>query len=416
MMTSTDMSRVIAAYAERFHAGLEPGHQVASPLGCWLLLALCGTAGSGRTREELADVLGVDVDTAAGVVAALLGHPHPLVGSAAGVWNRPMGDPAALAGWLSGLPEPVQTGDLPDQDALDAWASAHTLGLIERFPLQVTAETVMMLASALATRISWDTPFDLVPAGELGPGSVWAGQVRSALTTPERQHRDQFIAVCERAGDVCVHTAHAETQDRDDFRYGLAVTSVIGAAEVPAADVLAAAHQLAHAVATRSPVVRRSLFDLSPGETPLWTLREQTTFGGREELCTAVLPAWAAHSEHDLDFPGSGIGVAARALAELLGLPADGYEAKQSAVARYSRVGFEAAAVSGLGIPLGHAPQEAHLQRVAQLRFGHPYAVVAVTTHERLDRHTGRIEPGPWHGLPVFSAWIADIQDAGDLR
>jgi hypothetical protein len=346
------------------------------------------------------------------VVAALLDHPHPLVGSAAAVWNRPMGDLAALAGWLSGLPESVQTGDLPDQGALDAWASAHTLGLIERFPLEVTAETVMMLASALATRISWDYPFDLVPAAELGPGSVWAGRVRRALATPERRHQNQFIAVSERAGDVCVHTAHAETQDCDDFRYGLAVTSVIGAAEVPAADVLAAAHQVAHAVATGRPLARRSLFDLPLGETPLWTLRDQTALGGPDELCTAVLPAWAAHSEHDLDFAGSGIPIAARALADLLGLRADGYEARQSAVARYSRVGFEAAAVSGLGIALGF-PEE-HPQRVAQLRFGHPYAVVAVTTHERLDRHTGRIEPGLWHGLPVFSAWITDIQDADE--
>jgi hypothetical protein len=39
------------------------------------------------------------------------------------------------------------------------------------------------------------------------------------------------------------------------------------------------------------------------------------------------------------------------------------------------------------------------VERRAVLRFGHPYAVVAVATDSR--------RPA-WHGVPVFSAWIAD--------
>ena len=46
--------------------------------------------------------------------------------------------------------------------------------------------------------------------------------------------------------------------------------------------------------------------------------------------------------------------------------------------------------------------------REAELRFGHPYAVVAVATQR------GGAAPGPWHGLPVFSAWVADAVDAAD--
>ena len=41
------------------------------------------------------------------------------------------------------------------------------------------------------------------------------------------------------------------------------------------------------------------------------------------------------------------------------------------------------------------------------LRFGHPYAVVAVTTDP-----TGGA--GPWHGLPVFSAWVSEPEEATD--
>ncbi len=45
--------------------------------------------------------------------------------------------------------------------------------------------------------------------------------------------------------------------------------------------------------------------------------------------------------------------------------------------------------------------------REVVLRFGHPYAVVAVTTDT-----PGY--SGPWHGLPVFSAWVSEPDDAAD--
>jgi hypothetical protein len=47
--------------------------------------------------------------------------------------------------------------------------------------------------------------------------------------------------------------------------------------------------------------------------------------------------------------------------------------------------------------------------RTAELRFGHPYAVVAVTTDDNWS--AGR---RPWEGLPVFSAWITQPEDASD--
>jgi hypothetical protein len=44
------------------------------------------------------------------------------------------------------------------------------------------------------------------------------------------------------------------------------------------------------------------------------------------------------------------------------------------------------------------------------LRFGHPYAVVAVTTATEETASSGN----PWHGLPVFSAWVSEPEDATD--
>ena len=114
--------------------------------------------------------------------------------------------------------------------------------------------------------------------------------------------------------------------------------------------------------------------------------------------CSAVLPAWSAKSDHDLKAPGFGYKAAADALIALLPPGAYDFEAKQSAVARYSRIGFEAAAVTAVMV-LTAAVAERR-QRVATLRFGHPFAVVAVTHGH-----------GAWDGLPVFSAGITQPEE-----
>jgi hypothetical protein len=401
----TEISTALAAFAGRFHALAGTDHHVASPLGGWLLLALSGRAAAGETRAEVSAALGVDVDTAAGVAAALLDDPHALVASAAAVWRRPeLAQP--LSGWLAGLPAAVRTGDLPSQPAADAWARDHTLGLIERFPLALTPDVLVVLATALATRVSWDVPFDLAPPGALGTASAWPD--RPALRTPEGRGHEQYIATTGRAGDVAVHTARAREERTGAGQDGLTVTSVIADPAVPPADVLAAAYELC----TGRAAARRSLFDLPLGDTPLWTLREEsvqtTARDGREERCTAVLPAWSATSEHDLGDAALGLPAGARALAALLGTAGLNYVARQAAMARYSRYGFEAAAVSAMAVLTSMPQYREGLLRVADLRFGHPYAVVAVASQRRPDGSRG-----PWQGIPVFSAWITEVEDAG---
>jgi hypothetical protein len=125
-----------------------------------------------------------------------------------------------------------------------------------------------------------------------------------------------------------------------------------------------------------------------------------------------VLPAWSAESDHDLGRPELGLPAAAGAAAAALGLGAFGYEARQSAVAKYTRVGFEAAAVSGMGVATGYQEPRDGVERTAELRFGHPYAVVAVARQQRYDRERSATVVGPWHGLPVFSAWVAKADEA----
>jgi hypothetical protein len=196
-------------------------------------------------------------------------------------------------------------------------------------------------------------------------------------------------------------------------RGGLLVGSVIAVdPEVSPADVLAAAHVIVTTEATdRGSVPHRSLFDLPLGEGPLWEISEEEVEtkspDGREEVIRAVLPAWSAESTIALEYEELGLPAAARALKEALGLANLNYEAKQSAVARYSAIGFEAAAVTGLAMLLSRPSTRPGHRREATLRFGHPYAVVAVT-HDERRAPSSKPPARPWHGLPVFSAWVSE--------
>jgi hypothetical protein len=382
------VAQPVARYATTLHGAVGDGHHVASPLGAWRLLALAAPAATGQVRERLADVLGVDIDEAQAVAGALLSEPHPAVACAVATWLRDVSTDA-LRGWLTGLPAQVEVGGMPTQVQADAWAGEHTSGLIDAFPLQITRRTLLLLASALATRVSWEVPFDVRPAAELGMGSTWAGQLAQVLRSPPA-HR-AFIATPRDVGDVAVHTATSTD--------GLAVTSVIASDDARPVDVLAAAHEIALGSART-----RSLFDLPLGDSPLWTVVESRSDGGDEERHTAVLPAWSAQSDHALDDSELGFAAAADALIALL--PPDEYEfaARQSAVARYSRTGFEAAAVTALGMRTTAMRRPGGVRRTATLRFGHPYAVVAVAQGG-----------GPWHGVPVFSAWVTSPEEAEEV-
>jgi hypothetical protein len=78
-------------------------------------------------------------------------------------------------------------------------------------------------------------------------------------------------------------------------------------------------------------------------------------------------------------------------------------------VARYSAIGFEAAAITGLMVAVSAG--RPGVRRAATVRFAHPYAVVAAAFDDDRARSSGGSR-SPWHGLPVFAAWVADPSDA----
>lgn len=382
-----------------------------SPLGAWMVVALCGGLAEADpvASMELGEALGCDPSEAAAFAGTLLSQPHPLVAAGAGLWVRPRVDTPRAARWRAGLPVQVVTGDIPSQEELDYWACERTLGLIKRFPLTLTPDVVCLLASALATKVSWEVPFQVVDASELGP-SRWAGKVASVLRTPPDPRHGQFITDTPGAGPLAVHLAQA--------RGGLLVASVISAdSTVPAGRVLAEAGRIVSAEAGRPGSVERlSLFDLPLGAGPVWDIREERD--GRddpfeqEERFTSIMPAWSAESDIDLTgAPGLGLGAAAAAIARTIELVDWRFEARQSTVAKYSAVGFEAAAVTGLAVAVSARPAPREAPRRAVVRFRHPYAVAAATRND-----PRQPSPPAWHGLPVFNAWVAEATNASVIH
>ncbi|MBV9660529.1 MAG: hypothetical protein JO337_05165 [Acidimicrobiales bacterium] len=405
-MTQPDWGSVLASYARRLHHTAGDGHHVVSPLGAWLVMALCGALADtdSLARTELGEALQCDPSDAAAFAGDLLARPHPLIATGAGLWVPQRLETVRLARWRAGLPEQVDTGDIPSQEKLDRWAFERTLGLIERFPLTLDPGVVCVLASALATKVSWEVPFQVVDAEQLGP-SRWDRAVTSVLRTPSDPRHEQFLTDTPGAGPVAVHLARA--------RGGLLVGSVIAAdGAVPAGSVLAEAERIVTAEARRPrSVERRSLFDLPLGRGPVWEIREEP--GGRpgpferEQRFTSIMPAWSAATDLDLArAAGLGFGAAAAVLARALELTEWRYDARQSAVAKYSAVGFEAAAVTHVAVALSAQAARPETPRRAVVRFTHPYAVVAATRSDPLQS-----SPQAWHGLPVFSAWVTEADN-----
>jgi hypothetical protein len=310
----TQFPGLVSAYADRMHRAVS-GHHVLSPLGAWLLLALAGSGARNADRAALEAVLGVDVEVAARYARALLEQPHPAVSAALACWHRADVTTPALETWLGSLPATTERGALPDQAAADAWAERVSQGLIPTFPIQLSPDLVMLLASALATRISWSQPFALEDAGALR--YCWGEDVHQVLRSAPT-HRVHLVDT-EAAGRVAVHVAGSAD--------GLDVTSVIADEDVSPAAVIAAAHEVA---CGRRPAL--SLFDVPLGGGHAWVLTEQDALvvaaDGRQESSEAVLPAW--HAETDLDLlatPDLGFGDAAAALIGLL-RPGGGYTAE----------------------------------------------------------------------------------------
>ncbi|OBG15750.1 hypothetical protein A5765_08350 [Mycolicibacterium celeriflavum] len=355
---------LITRYADLARAALGMAEApVASYAGLWLLLANLAPVASSAHRAQLADVLGVPCDDAAALAAELLAAPHPTVGVALGAWSR-VPVPAGLA---------TAPDELPDQAGLDRWAAEHTRGLIERFPLQISPATLLVLATALVLQPRWTT--ELAKRDGL---LVLDGELQALVDT-------------RAAGPVAV----AKPLSTD----GVDVLSIIAAQEVPSHDVWRAVDEV---------VARLDGGELRHGEHPggelidghAWTVRETTeTFlewdapNDSDHLWRSRLPRWRADALSKLT-GAPGVTEIAKSLADVapeLGGPT---ECTQAATAAYDEHGFSAAAVTAFGVALGRPAFVERTVRRVEITFDRPHAVIAIA------------RGGAWEGVPLVNAWV----------
>jgi len=414
--TTHDLAELVNAYGRRITPALvdqQHGSAVASALGIWLLLAACASGARGEDRKELEEVLGCLAEEAAQHLRAFFDAPPSALQSGLALWVDERDMVPALLEWVATLPAQLETGGVPSQAEADDWTDRHTLGLIERFPLDITPLTRLVLTSVLATKVSWERSFEVVPAVDhLPASSPWRAQVTGVLLDEEPEALT-MLASTEAAGVVAVHFAQASED--------LAVVSVSADPDIVPGKVLMAAYEVAD-LCRRDALgsIACSLFDLSEGPGHSWNIVEQEVpsreDGGREEhITSAVLVAWSTESQWDLLTSASfGVPPALATLIRLIGpsVLGDVTKAVQVAKAAFSATGFEAAAVTteALARFTTAPPRGRGLRRTARLCFDHPYAAVALAG-SATDFQRARAGHADLYCLPLFSAWVQEPQE-----
>lgn len=389
---------LVSAYSARVCNAVLEQHQgasISSPLGIWVLLCACQVGAEDPERARLEEVTGCSAAQAARLLEEFVANVPEALKAALALWVRPDRDTKALRAWARQLPAEIEVGPMPTQAEADAWADRNTLGLISTFPVSVR-EMLVLLASAIATRVSWEEPFEVASARErFAPASPWIDAVQHVLF--RELPMDAAIVESSQAGLVAVYEAVAQED--------LTVICVSAEPTVDRQAVLGAAHEIAAHVVTGEELPGRSLFDLPNGEGHSWTIveteRPAWQAGQRfERIINAALPAWEIEGTLDLlrsDSFGAGVAVAFLQSKIGPGLP----EAKQVALATFDRYGFKAAAITAVGVTSAavRPPTETGIERTAMLRFDHPFAALAIAGRPR--RPGGR-----FRGLPLFDAWI----------
>ncbi|SEM54913.1 serpin family protein [Streptacidiphilus jiangxiensis] len=386
-MATAAVVRAVNALAARWAQAVLPAEAatrdtVFSPVGVWPLLAALAAGADGHARQELEEAVGMGAAEAMAGARDLMTTLRrlPGVSAALGLWTR---EKLQLEpGWALGLPEGTHgllTGDpAVDKPRLDEWAKESTDGRIEQMPVAVGEETLLVLASGLLARTRWLQPFFEIPhIVEHGP---WAGRDVAALV--------RSTGVLDRAalltsGDTAV------TELRVLGNGGIDVHLLLGKEQATPAAVLAAGLDgLAH------PRRRTAADRLPTGEPgPGLSVRYGRSFDREPELTTTVVP-FDLDSEHDLladhavfgltsardDTRGHFSGIS-------LSRPLAVGSARQSAMTKFTARGFEAAAVTAIGMVGGagaFTPRPTYRVRQVEVTFDRPHGFLAVHRTSRL--------------------------------
>lgn len=369
-VTATTISpavRAANALTARWCSILEDGDAALSGAGVWPLLALLASAADEFARAELAAALDRPADSAQQDALDVIDilRAGETTTAALGLWARK--DVPLQQDWVSAIPEDV-VGTLTDQAALDRWAAEQTDGLIDRFPLEVTADTAVVLASALTARVKWCERFNAHPRrtgnwDSTEPGEQWLSRTTDDLTVAAVIDDAVTRVVVEGDGDLDVHVLIGDQGPGEVLSAGL--RELCGEAQVsPVNDI----------DGTRPGLVVHRIESWEPGD-----------------VLRLELPSFEVRARHDLLEHADVFGlrrVTDPVMSHLPGLsPVPLYvsDAAQDVVARFSAEGFEAAAVTAFGMAATGAPPEDRYEvTLAEVVLDRPFGFIAVHRPSRL--------------------------------
>lgn len=376
-----------------------------SALGAWMLTAIiAGGNSSSIPREKLVQLektLGMALHVAYDTAVELIQEAPEVVKASLGAWLRPdyVNTDEVAAKWLQNIQSTEvleATVGLPSQEELNEWADKTTLGLITRFPYQINPETLVIIATALASKIAWRQPYSLREAPK-DMFNQWGEETVLYSIKPET-----FLLQLE-DGIYGVHY-----KDSDVSSNNLRVLSVIGPKEAAPEEVIQVANMVASdfdyfyeqrisieelPLDTVLPVfasVEESVQDVRNGDT---SLKHRT-----------YLPAWSGECVWDIN--GLGLSDSLYAISSVE-LPV---EAKQSIVASYNKNGFEAAAITYFAIAGTALPRFSEEKvRTLEVKFNLPYAVVAYVPSSPVNE-----SHSSWQNIPVYNAWVKKASQVKD--
>ncbi|MCP2287937.1 serpin family protein [Nocardia amikacinitolerans] len=371
---------------------------VVSGAGVWPLLALLAAAADGPARAELEAAIGLPAERAQG---AALEIPRIMaeaedVSAVLGAWFAE-GLPLHHA-WTDSLP-PDTIGRLTSQETLDSWAARGTGGLIDRFPLRIEPDTMLVLATALVAQTEWCEHFaDAVLRPETGP---WRGIAGRGLT---RTTGDLSEVALLDGPDLVTRVVVTGTGDLD-------VHLLLGAepnggesldrapdTESPREGSPGAVLTTGLAALTGDVPVRDHLPPGTIGPGLRVTQHRAPRPGDRLDI---HLPPFEIRSSHDLCATPELFGLTAAMRTDRNHFPAISPEplalahGVQDVLARFTREGFEAAAVTSFAAVAVSMPLSAeHLITQVEVAFDRPFGFLAV------HRTTG---------LAVVAGWVAEL-------
>lgn len=362
------VARAVTGYAARCREALgQAATSVVSHAGLWLLLASVAEHVSAEERAVLEEVLGMPAGEAANASQRLLAEPHPTLAAATGAWVA------------ADVITPIEgKRPIPDQAALDAWATTHTRGLVERFPVEVSDLTRILLATALVLEPQWTDRMETSGRDGLvlndGLQTIVATKAAGLVVVAKPHSRDAI--------DVVSVRAHPRTQPAQVWQAVDEVVSLLNDGALWHGERSEEARRSGHS--WRSRTARITVTDHERASLP-------TDSFGRPQQWRSKLRKWTAQESLDLtEAPGVSEVAAALTPEE----PGAAAVCLQTVRAEYDADGFRAAAVTVMD-RVGSAPNfdRVEVERV-DLDFRGPHAVVAVA------------RGGAWEGVPLVSAWV----------